>query len=161
MSKALSDILEGLVVIIWSALKFVVGLVNATVLFDMGFIPSVLLTVAGGMVGVYVFALLDKTLIRLWHKYIKKKSTKVKFTGFKRWIVRIRAKYGVAGIAFLTPIVLQVPIGTILAMRLIKDLRKVSVYMLLSFTFFSLLFCGLYYGLDAHFKEVVERVFKH
>ena len=147
-------ILEGLSVVLVSSLKFFVGLVNATVLFDLGFIPSVLLTVGGGMAGVFIFAYLDKLLVNLWYKITgKERATKVKFNRSRRFMIRIRSKYGLAGIALLTPILLQVPVGTILAMRLIKDVRKVSLYMLVSFTLFSLIDCGQYYSFGFQVKD--------
>jgi hypothetical protein len=139
-------IFQFITVLCFSGLKYFIGLINATFLFNLGFLPSVLLTVAGGMAGVFVFIYLDKLIIHYWRKLRGPKIRKVKITKMRRWIVRVRSTYGLAGIAILTPIFFQVPIGTLIAMRLIKDVKKVSLAMLASFTFFSLVFCGLYYG---------------
>lgn len=146
-------ILEILSVVFLSGIKFSLGLFNATLLLDLGFIPSVLLTILGGMVGVFAFILLDKFIVKYFKKFKKDKIRKVKFSRTRRFIIRVKSSYGLAGIAFLTPILLQVPIGTIIAMRLIKDVRKVSFAMLISFTFFSLVFCSLYYAFGTSFRE--------
>jgi hypothetical protein len=152
-------IVEFLTVLCLSGLKYFFGLVNATFVCNLGFFPSVLLTITGGMAGVFAFILLDRIAIRLWRRY-RKPITRVRFTKTRRLIVRIRKNYGLAGIAFLTPILFQVPIGTIIALRLIKDVKKVSFAMLLSFTFFSLIFCGLYYGLGVNLTHEIRHIFK-
>ena len=137
------------------------GILQATVLFDLGFIQSVAFTVLGGMVGVLFFALLDRQLLQLWRKVFKvKPKTKIHFNKRKRLLVKIKMKYGLAGIALLTPIILQVPIGTILAMRMIKDIKKVCLYMFISFTLFSVLCCGIYYSINPEYRESVSHIFK-
>ena len=124
-------IVEFITVLCLSGLKYFFGLVNATFVCNLGFLPSVLLTISGGMAGVFAFIILDKIAIRLWRRY-RKPITRVKFTKTRRLIVKVRSTYGLAGIAFLTPLLFQVPIGTIIALRLIKDVKKVSFAMLLS-----------------------------
>ena len=158
--ELIAEIGKILTVLFTSSLKFIFGLIISFG-WDMGFLPSVLLTIAGGMAGVYFFAILDKTISRLWNKYFAKPNllNKVKFTTFRRLMVRIKGRYGILGIAFLTPILFQIPIGTILAMRLIKDLRKVSLYMLASLTFFSVLLSGLYYG--GGFNDKIQELINH
>ena len=154
MHAAIVKILEVITVFFFSGIKYILGIFNATVLFKLGFFPSVLVTILGGMAGVFLFALIDRAALKVYHKLVKKPE-KVKFNKRKRWIVRVKSNYGLLGIAFLTPLILQVPLGTIIAMRLIKDLKKVSLAMLLSFSFYSLLLCGTYYGLTGHFREIL------
>src|SRR5437867_424760 len=139
------NVLKALSVLVVSSLKYLLGLVYATTLFN--FITSMLLTIAGGMAGVFFFAFVGKEINILWHKYILKRDhTKIRPSKYARFLVKIRRRFGLAGIALLTPPLLQVPVGTIIAMNLIKDFRKVSLYMLASFTFYSFVFCSLYYA---------------
>jgi membrane protein YqaA with SNARE-associated domain len=113
--------------------------------YDMDFIPSVLITVAGGMAGYFIFTYAAKTVGR-WMK--KKKSIdeihQIKMNRFSRFIIFIKRKFGVLGIAFLTPILLQIPIGVILANRIEKNKSKVMLSMLASLFFWAFLTFGIY-----------------
>lgn len=149
-------LLKAVIVLFWSSLKYMVGLFCATS-FNLGFIPSVLITVAGGMAGFFLFAFLGAEIRILWHRYILgRKHKPLKFSKFSRRMVRFRSKFGLASIAILTPIFLQIPIGALLAVNITRNFKKMSLYMLASFTFYSVLFCGLYYSLHINVKELVE-----
>src|SRR5688572_4063858 len=103
MISVVGDILEILSVFGMCMLKYMLGLIFAFN-FNLGFIPSVLISVAGGMTGFYVFALFEGALERLFRRFRKKKpKDKIKINRFTRWLVRIRSGYGIAGIALLTP----------------------------------------------------------
>ena len=128
--------------------------------FRYGFGLSVLVTVCGGMLGVFFFAFVWKEIEIVWKRVFKREliAKKIKYNKFKRFVVRFRQRFGVAGIAFLTPIILQVPVGTVLAMRLEKNFKKVSLYMLISFLFYSVLFFGLCYGLKFDVSIYLGRI---
>ncbi len=155
-------ILYGILVVVFSGLKYLAGIAFAAAVGNFGFWPCVILTISGGMMGVYLFASFDTKIVDFFNKVFKiKKKTSVKFSKRSRFMVRLRSTYGLAGIAFLTPIILQVPIGTFLAMRLIKNKWKVSLYMLCSFTFYSFTICGCYYFLGPHVKTVMDHILGH
>jgi len=158
----LLNILQGIVVLLLSGVKFIAGIAWAAFVGKFGFWPCVLLSVSGGMLGVYLFATLDLKILNFFNKLFKiKKRTYVKFSKRARFMVKLKSGYGLAGIAFLTPILLQVPIGTFLAMRLIKNKWKVSLYMLFSFFFYSLTICSCYFFLGPHVKEMMDHLLKH
>jgi hypothetical protein len=155
MSPILKQLTDIGAVIGWSATKFLIGVAHSTVIFNMGFLPSVLLTVGGGMIGVFIFAFFDKK-VRWWYHHWRgddKTIKKIKFTKNKRRMVKFRDRFGLAGIAFLTPVLFSVPIGTFMALRFTHNMYKISLYMFLSFLFFSLFFCGLFYGFHAFFMR--------
>ncbi|MDZ4838462.1 MAG: hypothetical protein SGJ04_00500 [Bacteroidota bacterium] len=132
-------------VFLWSGIKFLFALIQAAA-FNLGYWQSILLTVAGGMMGVVVFAYLDKPIVRGWRKIFPAKiSTKTKINKKSRMLVRIKKRYGLAGIALLTPIILQVPIGTMLAMRMIGNIRKVLIAMFISFSIYSCIAMTIFY----------------
>lgn len=138
------DVLQAIGIVALSGLKFLGGIIWACA-SEFGFFPAVILTISGGMIGVFVFAFAEKAILRYYQK--KNAGLKVRITKYKRWLVGLKKSIGLTGIALLTPILLQVPIGTLLAMRLIKNTKKVSLYMLGAFVFYSFLLCGLYYYL--------------
>jgi len=155
-------ILNGIVVLLVSGVKFLAGIAYAAAVGQFGFWPCVVLTITGGMIGVYLFASLDLKILNFFNKLFRiKKRTYVKFSKKARFMVKLKSGYGLAGIAFLTPILLQVPIGTFLAMRLIKNKWKVSLYMLFSFSFYSFTIFGCYYFLGPHVKEMMGHFLKH
>jgi hypothetical protein len=55
-------------------------------------------------------------------------KTKRIFSKKSRMIVRLKLKYGLVGIAFLTPILLSVPVGTFIATKLSHNKLKIFAY---------------------------------
>lgn len=54
------------------------------------------------------------------------------FTPFRRRIIRIKNKFGIIGIAIVTPCIISIPIGSILAARLFQNKVKVLTAMFIS-----------------------------
>ena len=55
-------------------------------------------------------------------------KTKRKFSRKSRLFVKMKLKYGLTGIAFLTPILLSVPVGTFIATKLTHNKPKIFLY---------------------------------
>jgi len=73
------------------------------------------------------------------YSYIEKEQkTKKIFTRKNRRIVKIWKKYGLIGIALITPVIISIPVGTIIATRLIPERKKVLLYLCGSVIFWSL-----------------------
>jgi hypothetical protein len=85
--------------------------------------------------------------IHIKYLYNKPHKKKVIFTPRNRQIVRIWMKYGLIGIAALTPVVLSIPIGTFFATRLARHRQKVFLYMFISILAWSLLITAILYKL--------------
>lgn len=118
---------------------------------------SVAMLVGGGMMGVVVFSYCGDWLKTVWRRFFpKKKQEKIKINAYLRRVVRIRQRYGLAGIAFLTPILLTVPVGAMMASHLYKSKLQIFTYMLLAFAFWSFLFCGLYYGMGFNLGSLIH-----
>ncbi|MFK7903908.1 MAG: hypothetical protein AB8B69_02225 [Chitinophagales bacterium] len=124
--------------------------------YDFSFLLSILITVSGGMLGVWMFSVLHKYFSEWKAKHFPSKKKKA-FTinRRKRIIVRIKNSYGLAGIAFLTPVFLTVPVGTIVANAFYKNKAKVYSYMFIAFSFWSLLFAGTYHYLGMDFNQML------
>jgi len=76
------------------------------------------------------------------------------FTKRNRRIVTIFRKYGLFGIAFLTPVILSIPIGTIIANSLEPKKRKIFLFMFISILFWSTLMVSLFEIF--HAKNVID-----
>jgi hypothetical protein len=70
------------------------------------------------------------------------KSKKI-FSKKTRLIVKFKMKYGLAGIAFLTPILLSVPVGTFISTKLTHNKLKIFIYMLVAIVAWSVLLTTL------------------
>ncbi|HNR49785.1 MAG TPA: hypothetical protein PKN14_11115 [Bacteroidia bacterium] len=79
--------------------------------------------------------------IKVNYTYVEsKKENKPKiFTKRNRRIITLWRKYGLFGIAFITPVILSIPIGTIIASRLVSNRKKVFLFMFVSISFWSVL----------------------
>ncbi len=65
--------------------------------------------------------------------------TKKIFTKRTRKIVRIWKRYGLMGLAALTPVIFSIPLGTFFMTRLEKNKKKIILYMFISITCWSLI----------------------
>lgn len=118
-----------------SMLKYQFCLVSSTIAGSWLF---VLLTLLGGIFGVIIFTQigydLEKWMVKTFPKRFKKFSFK------NRMLVKLRRKWGIWGIAFLTPILLGIPVGVLLSLTLTTDKRLIIKPMVVSLLGWSLVF---------------------
>ena len=90
--------------------------------YDFNFLQTLLFSVIGGIVGVLLFSILSNKINSL---FPKKKRVEGKKRGIKEIIsIKTARKYGLIGIAVVTPILLSIPIGTLLALRFFPEKKK-------------------------------------
>lgn len=81
--------------------------------------------------------------VEINYSYIEKTDQPVKkkkvFSARSRRIVAVWQRFGIVGLAFITPVILSIPIGTIVASRLIHRKRKIFLFMFISIAFWSLI----------------------
>lgn len=126
-----------------SSVKHLVGFATAaTYNFTWG--ESFLYPALGGILGVAFFIFLSQSAQKLYKGiFPKRKKKKRVFTRFSRFIVRIKRRFGLAGIAFLTPWILTIPVGTMISCRLYKNKTQVFLYQTGSILLWSLLGSGI------------------
>jgi len=100
-------------------------------------ITTIIVTISGMMASVLLFTffgtwLREKILIRF-----QKKDQK-KFTPKKRKLVSLWKKYGLVGVAVLTPLLLTPIGGTIVAVSFGSPKQKIILYMFISATIFAI-----------------------
>jgi hypothetical protein len=164
----LNHLIKILVVIALSSVKFIGGPALAYG-YRFNYVQIVSYTVLGGMVGVVIVCYSSKYIYIVWdwlhHKFFRKKETiyddptvdidghvKVKYTYVSktqskrtifsprsRRIVKLWQRYGLFGIAAITPILLSIPVGAFIASRFENDKEKIFIYMFTSILFWSLL----------------------
>lgn len=124
-----------------------IGVPSAVVLFKYNFIKVFIVTFSGGLTANITFTYLSASIIKWIHNYRVKKGiihVKVVFTKRNRKIIRIKQKFGLAGIAFLTPL-LSMPIGAFVAEKFYKDKRRVIIYLSVSVIFWITAIYGVLY----------------
>jgi hypothetical protein len=152
----LEEFLSALLVFGFSTFKFLSGIV-ASLGFQQGLLPSYVSTVGGGIIGVFIFAffgeLLNKGFAKMFPNRIKKN-----FTTINRFIVRVRRRFGLPGIAILTPI-LSIPVGMFLAMSMTKDKWRIGFFMFGSFLIWATIIFVPYYLFDLNISEMISSWF--
>lgn len=111
---------------------FKVGFPTTFFVFEHDFIKVMLVSCGGGIAGNIFFTNLSAAILKWIHTFrsnrglIQKKKT---FTKFNRRVMTVKQKFGLAGIAFITPIFLSTPVGAFLAERFFKDKKKIILYL--------------------------------
>jgi hypothetical protein len=99
------------------------------------------------------------TSLHVNYSYVEKGSAAKKniFSTRSRRMVRIWKKYGLIGLAALTPVLFSIPIGMFFITRVEKNNKKILLYMFISITCWSLLLTSLFELLQVHnIPEIVQ-----
>ena len=135
-------------IFILSALKFGFGGVPAAVFAKFPFFKAVTITTAGGVTGAIVFANISEWAQESWHKFRAKhfpyKEHKPNRFFDSKLAHKIKDKWGLLGIAFFTPFILSIPLGTYIAVRFYHDKQKVISYMLVSIAIWDVVLYTFY-----------------
>ena len=135
----MEELLQVIFILILSATKFLTAPITS---LNIGFnyLQTLMITTSGGVFGVVVFYYLSNGIAFLFQRinsYFRKGEPKPKkvFTWKNKMIVRTVRKYGLLGIAVITPILLSIPLGTFIAARYFHDQNQVLRYLCSSVVF--------------------------
>lgn len=145
------EIIKGVTIFLLTMLKFIAG---PTLGYAAGFsfTITVAITVGGMMASVFLFTYLG-TILR--EKFLSRifKRRRV-FSKRNRRFVQVWKKYGLAGVAFLTPLIFTPIGGTVLLTTFGSPRSKIIVAMLLSAVGWSIFFTAVVYLFGTAFLEV-------
>ena len=130
-------LLKFLAIYLMTLFKFIAGPVLGYVA-GYSLAEIMLVTVLGMMSSVLLFTYLGEWAKKQWGIRIKRK--KVVFSRKNRRIVQIWQKFGAAGVAVLTPLLLTPIGGTLVLTSFGVDRRKIISYMFISGLFWSFIF---------------------
>jgi hypothetical protein len=109
----------------------------------------------GGLAGFFIFYYIGELkivkhyfgllMLRIFKVlgFNRKSKEKKKFTRRNRFIVAVKGKYGLIGLSFLTPVLLSIPLGSLLAARYYDEDRRTIPFMILSILFWSFSFTSV------------------
>ncbi|WP_375562890.1 hypothetical protein ACE193_10315 [Bernardetia sp. OM2101] len=121
--------IDYLVVFAMSMFKFIFGCVGGAVR-GFSYFETVLITVLGMMTSVVIFTFFG-IAIRNWFFIAFKRKRKV-FSKRSRRIVKIWRKYGIIGVAFLTPVLFSPIVGTLISISFGERKERIFFHMLWS-----------------------------
>ncbi len=106
---------------------------------DLNYIIGYLVCNAGAFAGIVFYTYGESWLNEhVFKKYLFKNGHK--FNKRNRGLVRLKHSGGLPLVAFLTPVVLTLPVGCILATTFIHNRKKIVVYMTISSLIWGVLF---------------------
>lgn len=146
------EVLTYLTILALAMLKFAAApIAGATQGIPM--VVSMLIAVAGMMLTVTILAY-GGPKVRNWllNTFAKKRK---KFTKRNRQFVRIWRRWGMPGVAFLTPLIFSPIIGTMLAVAVGAKRSRIMLHMFISAVFWSVVQTILWY----EFKDVLAPYF--
>jgi len=129
-------LLKVISVVLWSGLKFVFGF-GLCVLYEFNWLETLIYTVGGGMLGVVFYLYIWEFTLKIWHRFFPRKPIKVKFSRYRRRLVVFIRKYEVWGIAILSPVLLSMLIGTILAISIEHNKWRIKILMFIALIFWA------------------------
>jgi hypothetical protein len=150
--KFISDI----VIFLSSTVKFTLAS-SAVVTGNMG-ISGTVSNILGGITGIIIFTYLGG-YIRIWLLKTFPKQLNKRFSRGTRFLVKVRQHGGLTGIAFLTPILLSIPVGVLLALDLNTHKTKVVSSMVFSCIFWSAVFFVPYFFFNINVIGWVKNMF--
>jgi hypothetical protein len=117
-----------------------VGVPAAILLFGDSFFLVFSVSLFSGFAGNVLFTNLSDALIKAIHRYRLRRhkihSRRI-FKASTRRLIRVKNRFGLAGIAFISPMFLSIPLGTFLADKFFRDKRRIIIYFTISEAFWT------------------------
>lgn len=110
----METLIKILTIFLLSAIKFILG-PTLGISYGFGILTTALLTTLGMMTTVYSLSYFEKQIHGAVAFFFERKRPRKLFTPKNRRFVKIWRRYGLRGVAFLTPLILTPIGGTILA----------------------------------------------
>ncbi|MDG1475897.1 MAG: hypothetical protein P8Q14_02005 [Vicingaceae bacterium] len=135
----LSEILElaGIFLLAGSKFAVAVGLLISPAT-DFNYFESVAMLLCGGFTGILFFYYFSNWINKVIDKLFKKNKKKKVFSKKVRRFINIKNKYGLIGIALITPVIISIPVGSFIASRFFAKNKFTLIFMLAGVTFWAL-----------------------
>lgn len=121
--------------ILLSSVKYIVAILTLLAKSSRLWLWDMLIVAAGGSLGVFVFTFLGSVISKFLERF---SIFKIKYKNLRRFVI-IKKGYGLIGIAFLTPLIIGVPLGCIIASLFEPNKAIVIRLQLASVIFWSVL----------------------
>lgn len=118
-------------------------------MYDFTFWETIAMTTIGGVLGILFFYGISGYLMRrAWERKMQRiaegqEPKKKTFRKRNKIIVTIKLRFGQIGLAIITPAIISIPIGSILAAKYFRKSRFILPLMLISVLLWSFLLTGI------------------
>ena len=129
--------MEAIPIILLSAFKFL-PCPSLAVAMGYNFWETILITVPAGVAATVFFFLASNFLMerarrrKLTAVSTGKEKVKRQFTWLNKNLIRVKHRFGVVGIAFFTPTLLSIPLGSIIMAKFFKHKKEALPALMLS-----------------------------
>ena len=101
---------------------------------------------------VLIFYYFGKVVVELFMRnYFRNKKAKSQFTRTNRFIIKVKNNFGILGLAIITPVMVSIPIGSILAARYFSHVRGVVYVLIAAVVFWAFVLTTISF----QFKQVI------
>lgn len=152
----MEKLISSIAIFFGSIVKFSMFTLTA-IAADLGLGGS-LANVIGGIIGIVLFTYLG-TVIQDYLALKFPKQFGRKFTSTTRFLVKVKQRFGLGGVAALTPIVLSIPVGVMFALALTHDKKKIMVSMITSILFWATVLFLPYFVFGINIVALVKNIF--
>ncbi|MFZ9454147.1 MAG: hypothetical protein ACO27Q_02850 [Bacteroidia bacterium] len=92
--------------------------------------------ISGSIVFTYLSSLIVKTV-----QAVRSKSQKgIYIRTYLRWVIKTKTRFGLLGLSLVSPLVLSIPLGTLIAKKFYKNNFKIITYMSVSVIAWTLVY---------------------
>jgi len=134
----MGKVFEIAILALWSGVKY---LYSAPPALAAGYSiwETIFITVGGAWLGTFFFyyfgGWVTGIIVRFIQKHIyKRKKPRKKFSKKNKFLVKIMENYGLIGLCIITPSMISIPVGCIVAARYFGNDKRTLPYMLISVT---------------------------
>jgi hypothetical protein len=131
-------------IFILSIFKFGFGLFAAVVL-DANIEHRIFVNLLGGLIGILKYTFFSAIIKHFYLKIRYRYSKPVKFTKWNRGIITFKKRFGIIGIALISPIIITIPIGIVLMLQITNKKWKIILFMFLSCILWAMIFFSLFH----------------
>jgi hypothetical protein len=135
----LAQLAKYVAVYLISMIKFIGGPLSG-VASGLTWVETFIFTVLGMMTTVAVLTLIGNNARKRLFSKINRNKKKKLFTPKNRRLVRMWRRYGLKGVAFLTPVFFSPIVGTVMAISFGEPAKRIFFYMLGSALFWGVIF---------------------
>jgi hypothetical protein len=128
------------------------------VFYNLGLAGS-LANIIGGTIGIVLFTYLGDFIQAYCIEKFPNQFGR-KFSRSNRFLVRVKQKFGLGGIAAFTPIILSIPVGVLFALALTGDKKKVMFSMMISMLFWATIIFLPYFLFNINIFEWLKNLFE-
>ena len=130
----IQEIIKIITIMLASSFKMLFG-VPLAIAIGYNQLETIVIASTGGIIGVIFFTYFSQWIINVMEKFGSKKEKKI-FTKKNRFIIRVKQRFGLLGLALIAPN-LTIPVGTFVLVKYFKNPKKIILYESLSIIFWA------------------------